>query len=45
MDIFNFGRTKFIKKFFINTKIDISYKTKNIIEILLAYKQQEYIDR
>jgi hypothetical protein len=33
--------TKFITKFFINTNINISYKTKNTIEKLLPYKQQD----
>ena len=36
---------KIITKLFRNTNINISYKTKNTIEILLAYKQQEYIDK
>ena len=33
--------TKFITKFFINTNINISYKTKNTIGKLFAYKQQD----
>jgi hypothetical protein len=34
--------TKFITKLFRNTNINVSYKTKNTKEKLLAYKQQCY---
>jgi len=37
--------TKFITNLFINTKINISYNTKNTAEKLLAYKQQECINK
>jgi len=37
--------TKFVAKLFLNTKINISYKTKNTTDKLLAYKQQECIDK
>jgi len=37
--------TKFLTKLFTNTKINISYKTKNTTDKLLTYKQQECIDK
>ena len=40
MDIFHLHGTKFTKKKkFRNTKINIPFKAKNIIEKLLSYKQ------
>lgn len=36
---------KFVTNLFINTIIKISYKTKNTIDKLLAYKQEYHIDK